>query len=1313
MRSAHLMLLLAAGSAGAQAPSNSADYTRTQAFTYYADGTLQSATTEPNNAASCSVTSYAYDAYGNTANTTLANCSGASGRALFAARSASAAYAGTSNQTITVNGVSVTVAVAPGLAATTSQNPLGQTETRQYDPRFGLAAQSTDIAGIVTTAGVDAFGRTVSQVRPDNTSTATFYCVLASTGLDTSSNSAGCITPAIGEAPAMAVRYVQQEPHDVNGANSGPSVRTYFDALDRQIRIATKSFDGSAQPSGLANVTVVSDIVYDANGMEVMKSKNYFLASGSSSTTGSNDVGVTATAYDELGRTTNVYVADPNANGSQIHVFGASGAVGYGAYGSKLAAITSFSYVGLVATSINDHGQQRTEERNVRGDMLRVTDTTGAQVAFLADAFGNFIKTTDALQNSINVSYDILGRKLQMLDPDKGALLYCIDPLGQVKFQQTSNMRGGNSVPTCLDLPVPGATTPAASSTVGWTAMAYDQLGRLTQRQETEFLSTWSYDRYADGSTCNRGAGRLCEAVTSQNSDKKTFFDNAGRDISDRTDVTNGPSFATAVSFDPTTGRLATKTYPTGLQVGFTYTARGFLQSVVLNTAATVQPLPNAQGVTAAGTTLAAGSVLWQALAVDARNCLEKDVVGNGVTDRTTYEAATGRILNVAAGVGSNTDVLSHHYVWDSVNNLVERDDANGDASSGAVTESFGFDGLNRLTQYSASAAAIPNLNRTVTLKYNALGMLLYKSDLGNYGYGASGGSVLHPHALVTLAGAQNSTFTPDWNGNITGVTGNGKYSAMAYTSFDNVATANGRGGAAYNWVYDENHARIKEVRVSGGNTRTTWYLNPDNVGGLSFESEIDTSPAVQSNRHYIVQAGKAIGVLISSGPLPTLAAGQSSPTVLVSISLNKVEYWHKDHLGSLSATTDHLGQVTARYAYDPFGKRRFPDGNYDAAGQVVSDWTPTLNAGTARGFTGQEEMDDIGLVNLNGRIYDSSIGRFVQVDPIVSDIANLQAYDRYAYVNDNPLNATDPSGFDPSTGGDDPGKANTLSSWIQKIIDAFTGTSKESSASGDSGGSASSNGTTSTTDQSGGSGGDKAVEKRSEQILKTIQDAKKSGKTWVAKQGGRVIAMGNSKGAWMLLGKAVGAIIPSANAAGVEEEREELEPEAEAREVREFQSATYYRPKVNQWVARIRTLDPHYDYLVFSSGSPVYNESDITRLETEYFDRVTKILEGYKNEASERFEREGYTLNQQRANQRLSWLKPLSKGERIDQFYRELVKNDRRLDFLDLTPRGQFGPDTFLAGGQRWWDVTTANQWRAHEQKYWLFGQGTPLLHK
>jgi RHS repeat-associated protein len=69
---------------------------------------------------------------------------------------------------------------------------------------------------------------------------------------------------------------------------------------------------------------------------------------------------------------------------------------------------------------------------------------------------------------------------------------------------------------------------------------------------------------------------------------------------------------------------------------------------------------------------------------------------------------------------------------------------------------------------------------------------------------------------------------------------------------------------------------------------------------------------------------------------------------------------------------------VTARDAYDPFGKRRFANGNYDAAGTLGIDWSTAVNSGTDRGFTGHEQLDDIGLTHMNGRIYDVALGRFL-----------------------------------------------------------------------------------------------------------------------------------------------------------------------------------------------------------------------------------------------------------------------------------------------------------------------------------------------
>ncbi len=95
----------------------------------------------------------------------------------------------------------------------------------------------------------------------------------------------------------------------------------------------------------------------------------------------------------------------------------------------------------------------------------------------------------------------------------------------------------------------------------------------------------------------------------------------------------------------------------------------------------------------------------------------------------------------------------------------------------------------------------------------------------------------------------------------------------------------------------------------------------------------------------------------------------------------------------------------------------------------------------TTRGFTGHEQIDAVGLVHMNGRVYESTLGRFLSADPIVEAIDNLQTYNRYSYVRNNPVTLTDPSGFtadSDSDAGDGWGDAN---------IDAALGWSSTSDA--------------------------------------------------------------------------------------------------------------------------------------------------------------------------------------------------------------------------------------------------------------------------
>ena len=971
------------------------DQTRTSGFTYYGPsdgakhGLLKTETVEPGNAQLCVTTTYDYNDYGNKVSAVTANCSGATGIAAFTQRGSSSVYA---SQTVAVAGVNATVPA--GAFATTSTNARTQSETKTYDPRFGAVQALTGPNGLATTWQFDDFGRTIRETRADGTGTVSYYCYISGRVSDLSTNSAGCPTPGANEIPVDAIAFVHTESRNTSDAKSGPFVRVHSDKAGRKIRSVTEAFDGSSQPGGTARL-IVQDTDYSPYGLQTVATQPYFLDTTSSLSSGNSAYGMSLTVYDPLGRPTAVYAADTAAvdsNGNSLP------AITFGTRGSRPAAVTLITYTGLTTNTTNDKGQVRTEKRNVDGKVVHTTDPLGAQAAFQHDAFGNLVVTKDALQNQIIVGYDARGRKVSMTDPDTGLWKYDYDALGQLVWQQSPNQRNASQA----------------------TTMAYDVLGRMTSRSEPEYVSTWSYDKNADGSYCmagnatTRGAGRLCESNTSNGINRKVAYDTLGRPASSRTTVTNGPGFASAVGYDAATGRLASQTYPTGLQVNYNYTGRGYLSSLTLATAATVTPLPATPGGSAgAGTNLAAGALLWRADAFNAWGKAEQQTYGNNVASNAAFDATTGRLSALTAGASGG--VLNQSYVWDSLSHLMQRNDANGDGNTGAVTDSFGYDSLGRLTSYSVAAPQVPNLHRDVTLQYNALGMLLYKSDVGNYTYGAQNTAGVRPHALLKVTGTTGANYGYDANGNLASADG-GKYRNITYTSFnlpDSNSGAQGPGGSpTYTWQYDENHQRVKEVQVSGAGTRTTWNLHPDNQGGLGFESETSTASPTPTNRHYLSVGGAAIGVLVSRGALPTLAAGQMAPTVLTSITLIKVEYWHKDHLGSLITTTDHSGAVTKRYAYDPFGKRRGTNGTYDAFGALVIDWTSDTNSGTDRGYTGHEHLDDIGVVHMNGRLFDPTLGRFMQGDPMIQDPLNLQNYDRYGYCYNNPMGCTDPSGF-------------------------------------------------------------------------------------------------------------------------------------------------------------------------------------------------------------------------------------------------------------------------------------------------------------
>lgn len=119
------------------------------------------------------------------------------------------------------------------------------------------------------------------------------------------------------------------------------------------------------------------------------------------------------------------------------------------------------------------------------------------------------------------------------------------------------------------------------------------------------------------------------------------------------------------------------------------------------------------------------------------------------------------------------------------------------------------------------------------------------------------------------------------------------------------------------------------------------------------------------------------------------------------------IKYFHADHLGSTSVVTSSTGAVLERLAYDPWGDRRAGSGAGDPSHAIIP-------ATTDRGYTGHEHLDlgGMGLVHMNGRIYDPTLGRFLSPDPYIQSPFHSQSLNRYSYVWNNPLSNTDPSGY-------------------------------------------------------------------------------------------------------------------------------------------------------------------------------------------------------------------------------------------------------------------------------------------------------------
>jgi RHS repeat-associated protein len=567
----------------------------------------------------------------------------------------------------------------------------------------------------------------------------------------------------------------------------------------------------------------------------------------------------------------------------------------------------------------------------------------------------------DAKHKKLIKTWDAFGNLKTTTDSDGNVVTLGYDGKGRKTSMQDPDMGSWTYAYNALGELVQQTDAKSQVAT-----MTYDVLGRMTKKTEPSLTSNWYYDKTRLGASCGTGVGKLCEMIGNNGYDRTYDYDSVGRvdavmsKIGTKTYV---------VSYDYTDdGRPLALYYPSGLVLQNTYTSLGYLQKVVDgNTPATVY---------------------WKAEAMDAEGHVTQQTTPlNAITTINGFDPQTGRLTSTKTGAsGSGTYAVQNVvYHYDTLGNLDSTTDTAAQAS--AV---YGYDELNRLHTESRLGLGV-STQQTITWEYDDIGNINSRSDVGSYGYTGT-----QPHALTVVAGTVNGSlnvsYQYDANGNMTIAHGAGLSRTVAWTSFNKVQSITQTKGSTTNvmaYLYDPSGDRAQETFTQNGTLkRTTNYLNPGAGAGLLYEEEI-TPGAGTKQKHYLNAAGYTFAVM----------------TYDTSTSQWNTKYWHKDNLGSTVVVTDAVGAVTERLAYEPFGKRRNADETTDLPGTLTAQTT-------RRGFTGHEMIDEVGLVNMNGRIFDPATSRFLSADPNVQAPDFMQSYNRYSYGFNNPLNSTDPTGY-------------------------------------------------------------------------------------------------------------------------------------------------------------------------------------------------------------------------------------------------------------------------------------------------------------
>ena len=893
-----------------------------------------------------------------------------------------------SRNTLTYTAVSATDRTKGfGLLLTNAVQTDGATDiststSTTYDANGDPIRTHSSTNGLSTTVerSFDAVGRVLSQTSTTTRNGAAPHAQTASYTYDDKGHLLTATTERGTARYAYDARGLLTAATDVEGRTSRYTYNAYgqvLTATDPLGRSMSYAYGAAGEMRSSTDAVGTSTYTYDALGRQISASTPFGSSSTavSAATSGAPSKAVTtvtSTADGQPKRTTHLDAAgrllrtEEQREGGRVitsePTYNALGQVTSDIlprYANEPARRSTVAYdaYGRITSSTDPFG--RRTAYSYSGLSTTTTDPAGHTTTQVRAADGLMLSSTD-VGGTVSISYSSAGLPLRIEAHGMATTIEYDALLRRTAINDPSAGRTTFAYDGLSDRLARRTDARGLSTTY-----AYDQHGRLTSEASPDGTFTYTY------MSAGPALGQL-QRVEGNGATWAYAYDQRGLLVQEQMSM-DGQTLRTVYQHDAL-GRTSTRTYPSGYAVRYAYSSTdGQLERI------------NATD----------GQPLWRRGQEDALGRPLSEHIGS--LERTYAYDAMGHLTALTQGG------ISRRYAYDAATGSITRREANGPLL-GSTVEQFSYDAQDRLSgingqpiRYDAlgNIAQMPGVGAMQHAGYQ-LNMLTAQAGFAkpevDIKYAANGrarelrrSSLSVKHETINpkpILDPLPRPIRPNEEHTITGIK-----DLIPKPKQPTIRTITDYTDHKWHVTFGPAGQRIRSVEDS------TRIISIEVNDGLSEPIKINKN--YTATRYYATNHEREI-----SNGITTDLTYISSPSGLVA-AIKTTGAQHDamliatDHLGSIIGVWNASGTLLEEHRYSAWGLRT----------------SSTANPRLRRGFTGHEHLAQFGLIDMQARLYDPHLGRFLAPDPYVQAPDNHLSLNRYIYCMNNPLKYVDPDG--------------------------------------------------------------------------------------------------------------------------------------------------------------------------------------------------------------------------------------------------------------------------------------------------------------